>query len=102
MVFPIGLAAPTLRLALHQPHRRPGFPGKRANYWHMLPQADQARKALWDAVNPATGMRRIDEAFPRELRDVTRDNEMFIRFKSGSTYQVVGSDNYENRERQRE
>lgn len=65
-----------------------------ATYWHMLPLATQARKAIWDAVNPATGLRRIDEAFPRELRDVTRENEMLIKFRNGSTWQVVGSDNY--------
>ncbi len=64
------------------------------NYWHMLPKANQARKALWDAVNPHTGIRRIDEAFPLEIRDVTRDQEMFIRFVNGSTWQVVGSDNF--------
>lgn len=65
-----------------------------APYWHMLPLANQARKAIWDAVNPRTGRRRIDDAFPLEIREVTRDNEMFIRFKNGSTWQVVGSDNY--------
>lgn len=69
-------------------HRRIGV------YWHMLPEASQARKAIWDAVNPRTGKRRIDEAFPKELRASTKDNEMFIRFKNGSTWQVVGSDNY--------
>jgi phage terminase large subunit len=63
-------------------------------YWHMLPLANQARKAIWDAVNPRTGRRRIDDAFPEELRASTRDNDMFIRFKNGSTWQVVGSDNY--------
>lgn len=63
-------------------------------YWHMLPEAAQARKAIWEAVNPHTGIRRIDEAFPRELRDATREHEMMIRFKSGSTWQVVGSDNF--------
>lgn len=63
-------------------------------YWHMLPEYAQARKAIWDAVNPVTGKRRIDEAFPHELRASTRDNDMFIRFKSGSTWQVVGSDNF--------
>lgn len=63
-------------------------------YWHMLPEAAQARKAIWEAVNPNTGKRRIDEAFPREIRDTTREQEMFIRFKNGSTWQVVGSDNY--------
>lgn len=63
-------------------------------YWHMLPMANQARKAIWDAVNPRTGRRRIDDAFPHEIRDSTRENDMFIRFKNGSTWQVVGSDNY--------
>lgn len=63
-------------------------------YWHMLPQASQARKAVWDAVNPHTGKRRIDEAFPHDIRSVTRENEMFIRFVNGSTWQVVGSDNF--------
>ncbi len=65
-----------------------------ANYWHMLPVATQARKAIWDAVNPRTGKRRIDEAFPDEIRSSYRDHEMFIGFKSGGSYQVIGSDNY--------
>lgn len=64
------------------------------NYWHMLPEASQARKAIWDAINPHTGRRRIDEAFPLELREATRANEMLIKLKCGSTWQVVGSDNY--------
>lgn len=63
-------------------------------YWHMLPEASQARKAIWEAVNPHTGIRRVDEAFPKELRATTREQEMFIRFKCGSTWQVVGSDNF--------
>lgn len=60
----------------------------------MLPEAAQARKAIWEAVNPHTGKRRIDEAFPHELRETTREQEMFIRFKCRSTWQVVGSDNF--------
>lgn len=79
-------------VALHEAavaaHQRP------ATYWHMLPEFSQARKAIWNAVNPHTGLRRIDEAFPHELRENTNDHEMFIRFKSGSTWQVVGSDRY--------
>lgn len=67
-----------------------------ATYWHMLPEAAQARKAIWDAVNPHTGKRRIDEAFPLELRSSTREHEMMIKFKNGSTWQVVGSDNYDS------
>lgn len=67
---------------------------RKASYWHMLPEAAQARKAIWAAVNPHTGKLRIDEAFPRELRSKTLGNEMFIEFKNGSTWQVVGSDNF--------
>lgn len=64
-------------------------------YWHLLPQQNQARKAIWDAVNPHTGRRRIDDAFPLALRETTREQDMMIRFKSGSTWQVIGSDNYD-------
>lgn len=67
---------------------------RQAGYWHMLPEYSQARKAIWDAVNPHTGKRRIDEAFPVELRKHTRNQEMQIEFLNGSTWQVVGSDNY--------
>lgn len=63
-------------------------------YWHMLPEAAQARKSIWDAVNPNTGRRRIDDAFPLAMRSSTRESDMFIRFVNGSTWQVVGSDNY--------
>lgn len=65
-----------------------------ATYWHALPEYTQARKAIWNAVNPHTGKRRIDEAFPLELREKTVDDEMFVRFKNGSTWQVIGSDRY--------
>lgn len=65
-----------------------------ATYWHALPEYAQARKAIWNAVNSHTGKRRIDEAFPAALRENTNDNEMFIRFKNGSTWQVIGSDRY--------
>lgn len=65
-----------------------------ASYWHMLPEYEQARKAIWTAVNPHTGKRRIDEAFPIELRKKTNEQGMFIEFLNGSTWQVIGSDNY--------
>jgi phage terminase large subunit len=79
-------------VALHwaaiRAHRRPGV------YWHLLPEASQGRKAIWDAVNPHTGQKRIDEVFPPSTRRRTRDAEMMIHLKKGSTWQVVGSDNY--------
>ncbi len=64
-----------------------------ANYWHCLPMMEQARKAIWESVNPRTGKLRIDEAFPHELRSNTRNDMMLITLKSGSAWRVVGSDN---------
>lgn len=80
-------------LALHHTacaaHERIG------SYLHLLPEYEQCRKALWEMINPHTGKRRIDEAFPPELRAVTREDQMFIRFKCGSTWQLAGSDRYD-------
>lgn len=69
---------------------------RKGNYWYMLPEYSQARKAIWNAVNGHTGKRRIDEAFPQELRKRTLDNEMMIEFTNGSTWQLMGSDNYDS------
>lgn len=60
----------------------------------MLPEASQARKAIWTAVDPHTGIRRIDQAFPLEYRRRTREQDMFIELMNGATWQVLGSDNY--------
>lgn len=65
------------------------------SYWHCLPEYAQARKALWTAVNAHTGKRRIFEAFPQPLIETMNDQEMFIRFKCGSTWQMIGSDRYD-------
>jgi phage terminase large subunit len=65
-----------------------------ASYWHALPEYAQARKALWTAVNPHTGQRRIDEAFPQAIRETTNEQEMMIKLRNGSTWQIVGSDRY--------
>lgn len=70
--------------------QRPGV------YWHLLPEAGQGRRAIWEAVNPHTGARRIDEAFPEILRRRTRDGEMAIEFLNGAVWQVLGSDNYDS------
>jgi phage terminase large subunit len=64
------------------------------NYAHTLPEYAQGRKAIWGAVNPHTGKRRIDEAFPLDLRTHTQDQEMKICLVNGSTWQVIGSDTY--------
>src|ERR1035437_4163215 len=64
------------------------------NYWHMLPQFNQCRKAIWEAVNPRTGKKRIDEAFPEAIRTTIRNTDMYIEFIGGSSWQLVGSDNF--------
>lgn len=65
-------------------------------YWHCLPKFAQCRKAVWDAVNPRTGKRRIDEAFPDEICETKRSQDMFVRFINGSSWQLVGSDSYDS------
>lgn len=70
-------------------HQRP------ASYWHCLPEYEQGRKALWDAINAHTGKRRIDEAFPPEIRESKDEQKMFIKLKCGSTWQIIGSDRYD-------
>lgn len=70
--------------------KRPG------NYAHLLPEFEQGRRAIWTAVNPHTGARRIDEAFPREIRTNTNESTMTIRLVNGSTWSVLGSDRYDN------
>ncbi|WP_420959352.1 hypothetical protein [Brucella sp. IR073] len=63
-------------------------------YWHCFPEYAQARKAIWNGVNGRTGKRRIDEAFPPEIRKRINDNDMFIETVWGSTWQLLGSDRY--------
>ena len=78
-----------LRAASVAAHTRVG------TYWHMLPEQTQARKAIWEAVDAHTGKRRVDAAFPNEICK-KRDTDMSIKFNNGSTWQVVGSDNYDS------
>lgn len=63
------------------------------NYWHMLPEAKQARKAIWNGID-RQGRRIIDQVFPKAIRTRTVDDEMMIALKCGSTWQVLGSDTY--------
>jgi len=68
---------------------------KVATYWHLLPTAIQGRHVVWDAIDPRTGVKTIDQAWPQELRAGTNSTEMKITLKNGSMWQVVGSDNYD-------
>lgn len=64
-------------------------------YWHCFPEQKQARKAIWNGVNGHTGKRRIDEAFPPQIRKRMQDDDMFIELTNGATWQLIGSDRYD-------
>ena len=64
-----------------------------ANYGHCCPSSS-GPQAIWTAVNPHTGKRRIDEAFPDALSRAPTTLEM-VRFINGSTWAVLGSDTYD-------
>jgi phage terminase large subunit len=68
---------------------------RKGNYAYALPIYAQARKTIWESVNPHSGLRRIDEVFPESLRESTKEAEMFIRLVNGSTFQLIGSDTYD-------
>jgi len=63
-------------------------------YWHMLPTQKQARKVVWDGID-RYGRRMIDQCCPKALRNATRSQEMQIELKSGSIWQLCGSDNFD-------
>lgn len=64
------------------------------NYWHMLPMQEQARRALWEGVNPKTGRVRWKDAFPDEIIKHVDNQGMKVTFQNDSTWQLLGSDNY--------
>lgn len=65
------------------------------SYWHVFPEQKQARKAIWNGID-RQGRRIIDQAFPKELRKRTLEQEMTIEFKNGSFWQLIGSNNYDS------
>ena len=66
------------------------------DYWHLLPIQEQARKAIWESTNPRTGRVRWKDAFPDEIIEHVDNQSMKIKLKNGSTWQVLGSNNYES------
>lgn len=64
------------------------------DYWHLLPEQEQARKAIWEGTNPKTGRVRWKDAFPPEIIEHVDNQAMKLKLKNGATWQVLGSDNY--------
>lgn len=63
-------------------------------YFYVFPTYSQGKKVLWNGADK-DGMRFLDH-FPKETILRKLDNEMFIEFKNGSTFQVIGSDNIDS------
>ncbi|MGH9317130.1 MAG: hypothetical protein ACRD1P_08490 [Thermoanaerobaculia bacterium] len=73
---------------------------KPANYFYCLPQQEHTRRAIWTSINPHTGVRRVDEAFPAGFRvGPFKEQEMALEVRSAggkvSRIQFLGSDNYD-------
>lgn len=62
-------------------------------YYHCLPEYSQARKVIWDMVNPRTGQQRWRDIFPSELISKVDNQSMMLTLVNGSTWQLIGSDN---------
>lgn len=64
-------------------------------YWHLFPFHVQAKRAIWKGIDARTGERFIDRAFPKLKRVAENDTEMSLTLDNGSTWQMLGSDNYD-------
>lgn len=67
-----------------------------ANYWHMFPLYAQARRAIWNGINPHTGKPILEETFPLHERAATDNVNMRIELEWGATYQLLGSDKFDH------
>lgn len=64
-------------------------------YYYVFPTYNQGRKILWDGID-RNGQRYLDH-FPKEILDgKPNDTEMKLKFKNGSLFQIVGSDNIDS------
>jgi len=74
--------------------------GRPANYIYCLPKTVDVRKNMWEAVNPRTGISRIDECYPENIRIGKLERDMIIRmpYEKGegkfSNIMYTGSDNH--------
>jgi hypothetical protein len=62
-------------------------------YYYVFPTYSQGRKVIWDSMT-IEGVRMLD-FFPKEWVESMNQQEMKIRYKNGSIFQVVGSDNFD-------
>ena len=63
-------------------------------YWHCLPEYEQARKIIWEQVGD-DGLTRVQKCFPAHAVERYDTTRMFVKFKNGSTWQLIGSDKFD-------
>lgn len=63
-------------------------------YVHFFPKHVQAKRAIWNGVDPKMGRRFIDIAFA-DIETNRNNSEMFLELINGSTWQLLGSDNFD-------
>lgn len=65
------------------------------NYVYLFPEQRQARRVIWQGIDK-NGIKFIDH-IPKELIKGNPNNtEMLIRLINGSTFQLLGSDNFDS------
>jgi hypothetical protein len=67
------------------------------NLWRALEGGCKRAIAIWNrrGIVISRAITRIDEVFPSALRATTNEQEMFLRLKNGSTFSVIGSDQFD-------
>lgn len=61
-------------------------------YYYVFPTYNQGRKVLWDGID-REGKKFLDHFPSRQLDGKPNDTQMKLKYKNGSLFQIVGSDN---------
>lgn len=62
--------------------------------FYILPAYSQAKKIIWDSLN--NDGQRVLDYFPKEFVLSKNSQQMQIRFRNGSLFQLIGSDNIDS------
>ena len=62
---------------------------KKAVYYYFFPNYRQGRKAIWEGIDPATGIKFLDH-IPPEFIENRNETEMKITLVNGSIIRIVG------------
>ena len=64
------------------------------NYWYIFPKLTQARKVIWEGIDQ-DGVRFLDHIPKQFIDGEPNSTNLFIKFKNGSTLQLIGSDTFD-------